>query len=111
MRRVRFAGSTTEQLFLSTVGLPDTEWFMSKAGLGAADFIGLNEWYGNRGGVPDECRDWLVLGLFAETTLALGPDSGTVYSLGDGETRLKSRACVGRTAASPRAPVRKVELC
>ena len=75
-------------LFLSTVGLPDTEWFMSKAGLGAADSIGLSEWYGNRGSVPDECRNWLVLGLFAETTLALAPDSGTVYSLGDGETRL-----------------------
>lgn len=75
-------------LFLSSVGLPDAEWFMSKAGLRAGDSINLAEWYSNRGKVPDECRNWLVLGLFAETTLALAPDSGTVYSLGDGETQL-----------------------
>ncbi|TXL84723.1 SUKH-4 family immunity protein [Streptomyces sp. IB2014 016-6] len=75
-------------LFLSSVGLPDTEWFMSKASLSAADSINLAEWYSNRGKVPDECRTWLVLGLFAETTLALAPDSGTVYSLGVGETQL-----------------------
>ncbi|WP_405676089.1 SUKH-4 family immunity protein [Streptomyces sp. NBC_01511] len=75
-------------LFLSSVGLPDAEWFMSKAGLTEADSINLAEWYSDKGGVPDECRDWLVLGLIAETTLALAPDSGTVHSLGDGETQL-----------------------
>lgn len=61
---------------------------MSRAGLGADDSINLAEWYGTRGTVPEECRNWLVLGLFADTTLALAPDSGTVYSLGDGETQL-----------------------
>ncbi|EST25080.1 SUKH-4 family immunity protein [Streptomyces niveus] len=75
-------------LFLSGVGLPDTEWFMSKASLVASDSISLAEWYAARGDVPDECRNWLVLGLFADTTLALAPESGTVYSLGDGETHL-----------------------
>ncbi|MFG2174451.1 SUKH-4 family immunity protein [Streptomyces niveus] len=75
-------------LFLSCVGLPDSEWFMSRAGLSATDSIDLTAWYRDRGRVPDECRDWLVLGLFAETTLALAPGSGTVHSVGDGETHL-----------------------
>ncbi|MEV8408608.1 SUKH-4 family immunity protein [Streptomyces niveus] len=75
-------------LFLSCVGLPDCEWFMSKAGLRETDSVDLAEWYRDKGGVPDECRDWLVLGLFAETTLALAPGSGTVYSIGDAEGRL-----------------------
>ncbi|MET7370429.1 SUKH-4 family immunity protein [Streptomyces sp. NPDC005566] len=75
-------------LLLSTVGLPDAEWFMSKASLRTDDSIDLAEWYGSRGTVPKECHDWLVLGLFAETTLALAPDTGTVYALGDGEAEL-----------------------
>lgn len=75
-------------LFLSSVGLPDTEWFMSKASPGASDSINLSEWYSNQGTVPKECQDWLVLGLFAYTTLALAPDTGAVYALGDGETGL-----------------------
>ncbi|MEV8352008.1 SUKH-4 family immunity protein [Streptomyces niveus] len=75
-------------LFLSCVGLPDCEWFMSKSGLREADSVDLTEWYRDKGGVPDECRDWLVLGLFAETTLALAPGSGTVHSIGDTEGRL-----------------------
>lgn len=36
--------------------------------------------------MPKKCHDWLVLGMFADTTLALAPDTGTVYALGDGET-------------------------
>ncbi|MFE6132056.1 SUKH-4 family immunity protein [Streptomyces sp. NPDC056437] len=75
-------------LLLSSVGLPDTEWFMSKASLRADDSINLIEWYGDKGTVPKECHDWPVLGMFAETTLALAPDTGTVYALGDGETHL-----------------------
>ncbi|MEV6782064.1 SUKH-4 family immunity protein [Streptomyces sp. NPDC051098] len=75
-------------LLLSSIGLPDTEWFMAKASLRADDSINLVEWYGDKGTVPKECHDWLVLGMFADTTLALAPDSGTVYALGDGETEL-----------------------
>ncbi|WP_411084606.1 SUKH-4 family immunity protein [Streptomyces sp. cmx-18-6] len=71
-------------LLLSTVGLPDTEWFMSRASLRADDFVDLTGWYGSRGAVPESCRHWLVLGLFADTTLALDPDEGTVHALGEG---------------------------
>ncbi|MCX5443653.1 SUKH-4 family immunity protein [Streptomyces sp. NBC_00056] len=75
-------------LLLSSVGLPDTEWFMSKASLSATDSINVAQWYSNRGTVPKECHDWLVLGLFADTTLALAPDTGMIYALGDGEDEL-----------------------
>ncbi|MEU0391876.1 SUKH-4 family immunity protein [Streptomyces sp. NPDC006208] len=75
-------------LLLSSIGLPDTEWFMSKASLRADDSINLSEWYADKGTVPKECHSWLVLGMFADTTLALAPDTGTVYALGDGETQL-----------------------
>ncbi|MDX2407321.1 SUKH-4 family immunity protein [Streptomyces microflavus] len=75
-------------LFLSSIGLPDTEWFMSKASLRTDDPINLVSWYGARGTVPASCRHWLVLGLFADTTLALDPDQGTVYALGEGEEEL-----------------------
>ncbi|MFD3739071.1 SUKH-4 family immunity protein [Streptomyces sp. NPDC058629] len=74
--------------FLSSIGLPDTEWFMSKASLRTDDLIDLVSWYGSRGTVPTPCQHWLVLGLFADTTLALDPDQGTVYALGDGEEEL-----------------------
>lgn len=75
-------------LLLSSIGLPDTEWFMSRASLRADDSINLSEWYANKGTVPKECHDWLVLGMFADTTLALAPDTGTVYAVGDGEGHL-----------------------
>ncbi|MFG3369624.1 SUKH-4 family immunity protein [Streptomyces sp. NPDC048156] len=78
-------------LLLSSIGLPDTEWFMSKASLRADDSINLSEWYADKGTVPKECNDWLILGMFADTTLALAPDTGTVYALGDGETELVYR--------------------
>jgi hypothetical protein len=73
---------------LSTVGLPDTEWFMSKAGLRADDFINIPQWYSKWGTAPEECRNWLVLGLFADTTLALDPETGTIYAIGDGPTEM-----------------------
>ncbi|MGW6286951.1 SUKH-4 family immunity protein [Streptomyces sp. NPDC055107] len=69
---------------LSAIGLPDTPWFMARASLRADDFIDLAGRYGGRGPVPDSCRHWLVLGLLADTTLALDPDRGTVHALGDG---------------------------
>jgi hypothetical protein len=78
-------------LLLSSIGLPDTEWFMSKASLRADDSINLSEWYADKGTVPKECNDWLILGMFADTTLALAPDTGTVYALGDSETELVYR--------------------
>uniref|UniRef100_UPI0004CB076B SUKH-4 family immunity protein n=1 Tax=Streptomyces sp. NRRL WC-3725 TaxID=1463933 RepID=UPI0004CB076B len=70
---------------LSSIGLPDTEWFMSKASLRPDDPMDLVSWYGSRGSVPAPCQHWLVLGFFADTKLALDPDQGTVYALGDGE--------------------------
>ncbi|GGR48409.1 hypothetical protein GCM10010497_59880 [Streptomyces cinereoruber] len=73
---------------LSSIGLPDTEWFMSKASLRADDYINIPQWYSKWGVAPKECRNWLVLGLFADTTLGLDPDSGTVYALGDGPTQM-----------------------
>ncbi|MFF2227585.1 SUKH-4 family immunity protein [Streptomyces globisporus] len=75
-------------LLLSIVGLPDTAWFMSKASLRTDDPVDLVSWYGSRGTVPLACRHRLVLGRFAETTLALDPDEGTVYALADGEEEL-----------------------
>lgn len=78
-------------LLLSTIGLPDTDWFMSKASLRTDDPIDLVSWYASRGTVPDSCRHWLVLGLFADTTLTLDPDKGTVYALADGEQELNYR--------------------
>ncbi|MCC8479671.1 SUKH-4 family immunity protein [Streptomyces globisporus] len=75
-------------LLLSTVGLPDTVWFMSKASLRPDDPVDLVSWYGSWGTVPPAGRHWLVLGRFAETTLALDPDEGTVYALADGEEEL-----------------------
>ncbi|MFB6828392.1 SUKH-4 family immunity protein [Streptomyces hydrogenans] len=76
---------------LSTVGLPDTEWFMSKASLRADDFIDIPRWYSKWGTAPGECRNWLVIGMFADTALGLDPDSGTVYALGDGPTHMTYR--------------------
>ncbi|WP_432060961.1 SUKH-4 family immunity protein [Streptomyces sp. S1] len=76
---------------LSDVGLPDTEWFMSKASLRTDDSIDIPHWYSTWGTTPTECHDWLVLGLFADTTLGLAPDSGTVYALGDGPAEMTYR--------------------
>ncbi|MFB6665690.1 MULTISPECIES: SUKH-4 family immunity protein [unclassified Streptomyces] len=73
---------------LSAVGLPDTAWFMSKASLRTDDVVDLVSWYGSRGAVPPACRRWLVLGLFAETTLALDPDEGAVYAIAEGEEEI-----------------------
>ncbi|MER5738899.1 SUKH-4 family immunity protein [Streptomyces sp. NPDC002262] len=77
----------TEHL-LGTVGLPDTKWFMPKASLRADDYIGVPCWYGKWGTAPDECRNWLVLGMLAGITLGLDPSSATVYALGDGPAHM-----------------------
>ncbi|MFF7496884.1 hypothetical protein [Streptomyces rubiginosohelvolus] len=58
---------------------------MSKASLRTDGPVDLVSWYGSRGAVPPACRHRLVLGLFAETTLALDPDEGIVHALADGE--------------------------
>lgn len=46
--------------FLSSVGLPDTEWFMSKAGLRATDSVNLAEWYSEEvvDGIWWRSHDW-----------------------------------------------------
>ncbi|MFD8013553.1 SUKH-4 family immunity protein [Streptomyces sp. NPDC058955] len=73
---------------LSTVGLPDTAWFMSRASLRADDYIDVPRWYRTRGTTPEKCHNWLVLGMLADTPLGLDPDSGTVHALGTGPTRM-----------------------
>ncbi|MFD0118121.1 SUKH-4 family immunity protein [Streptomyces sp. NPDC058320] len=101
-------------LLLSSVGLPDTEWFMSKASLSATDSVNVAQRYSNRGTVPKECHDWLVLGLFADTTVALAPDTGMVYALGDGEDELVytpiHRDVESLTYALPKFAVLRQEL-
>ncbi|WP_018543734.1 SUKH-4 family immunity protein [Streptomyces sp. LaPpAH-108] len=74
----RFDGRTGE--FLSRVGLPDTEWFMSRADLDHHGPIVLSEWLDRDEEVPGECRDWLVLACFAYSLLALDPATGRVYA-------------------------------
>ncbi|MFI7236893.1 SUKH-4 family immunity protein [Streptomyces cyaneofuscatus] len=75
-------------LFLSSIGLPNTEWFMARASLRTDDPIDLVSWHGSRGNVPGFYGKWLVLGLFADITLALDPEQGTVFALGEGEEEL-----------------------
>ncbi|WP_433451773.1 SUKH-4 family immunity protein [Streptomyces sp. CA-142005] len=73
-------------LFLSQVGLPDTNWFKSKASVGQDESISLSEWFGPEDGtLPGECRSWLVLAYFAASLIALDPKSGKIYEFGEGE--------------------------
>ena len=72
--------------FLSGVGLPDVDYFKSKAGVGQIESVSLAEWFGPADGVlPEECRTWLVLGHFTASVIALAPETGKVYAFGDGE--------------------------
>jgi hypothetical protein len=72
--------------FLSRVGLPDSEYFMAKASVGQEESIRLESWFGSeRGTLPQECREWLVLGHFVASLIALDPVSGKVYAFGEGE--------------------------
>ncbi|MET7286312.1 SUKH-4 family immunity protein [Streptomyces sp. NPDC005573] len=73
-------------LFLSQVGLPDTRWFKSRASVGQSESVGLAAWFSPEDGeLPEECRGWLVLAVFAGSVLALAPKSGEVYAFGEGE--------------------------
>lgn len=72
--------------FLSRVGLPDDEHFKSKAAVGQEESINLAQWFRPEDGpLPEECREWLVLGYFAASLITLAPDSGKVYAFGEGE--------------------------
>ncbi|KOV28338.1 SUKH-4 family immunity protein [Streptomyces sp. XY152] len=72
--------------FLSRIGLPDDEYFKSKAGVGQEESIRLAEWFGPEGGpLPEECGSWLVLAHFAASLITLDPESGKVYAFGEGE--------------------------
>ncbi|MEU7467149.1 SUKH-4 family immunity protein [Streptomyces sp. NPDC044984] len=72
--------------FLSGVGLPDDEYFRSKAGDGQEESIGLAGWFGPEDGpLPEECGSWLVLAHFAASLIALDPGSGKVYAFGEGD--------------------------
>jgi hypothetical protein len=72
--------------FLSSVGLPDVEYFKSKASVGQEESVSLAEWFGPEDGtLPEECRAWLVLGYFAASVIALDPETGKVYAFGEGE--------------------------
>ncbi|MFE0276130.1 SUKH-4 family immunity protein [Streptomyces sp. NPDC058992] len=72
--------------FLSRVGLPDDEHFKSKASVGQEESINLAQWFRTEDGpLPKECQEWLVLGYFAASLIALAPESGKVYAFGEGE--------------------------
>ncbi|MGK7235829.1 SUKH-4 family immunity protein [Streptomyces hygroscopicus] len=72
--------------FLSSVGLPDEEWFKSKASVGQDESVSLAEWFGPEDGtLPKECQAWLVLGYFSASVIALDPESRKVYAFGEGE--------------------------
>jgi hypothetical protein len=60
---------------------------MSRTSSSGSDSVNLAQWYSNTGTVPEKCSGWLVLGMFADTTLALDPDTGTVHEVGDGDTQ------------------------
>lgn len=72
--------------FLSGVGLPDDDVFMSRASVGVdGGSSRLPERFGPEDGqLPQECQSWLVLGYFCHSLLALDPGSGKVYAFGEG---------------------------
>ncbi|MFD7815788.1 SUKH-4 family immunity protein [Streptomyces sp. NPDC059785] len=72
--------------FLSQVGLPDEQYFMSKASVGSQESINLAAWFRAKDDtLPEQCRSWLVLAYFAASLIALDPESGKVYEFGEGE--------------------------
>lgn len=86
--------------FLSQVGLPDDEYFNSKASIGQKESIALAEWYRPEDGpLPPECRSWLVLAYFAASVIALDPSNGKVYAFSEGSP-LDSYALLHRDVES-----------
>ncbi|MFF3312835.1 SUKH-4 family immunity protein [Streptomyces sp. NPDC002952] len=72
--------------FLSSVGLPDNDYFKSRASVGQEESISLAEWFKpDDGPLPPECQSWLVLAYFAASVIALDPTNGKVYAFGEGE--------------------------
>ncbi|MFF0747151.1 SUKH-4 family immunity protein [Streptomyces sp. NPDC004111] len=77
-------------LFLSSVGLPDSEVFHTRADVeefeeGDGDAITLGSRFDEDGMTcPPESRSWLKLGYFFTSLLALDPASGKVFSFPEG---------------------------
>lgn len=74
--------------FLSSVGIPHDDVFMSRAEVGAADpeIIVVGEKFDAQGRIcPPEARGWLVLAYFSYSLVALDPADGRVYSFPEGE--------------------------
>jgi hypothetical protein len=69
--------------FLSSVGLPHGDQFLSRA---EGDTVSIAEHFAEESdGLPKECRSWLVLGWFQYMVIALDPDDGKVYGFGEGD--------------------------
>ncbi|MFE4368909.1 SUKH-4 family immunity protein [Streptomyces sp. NPDC056835] len=69
--------------FLSSVGLPHDEQFMTRAE-GAP--ILLSEKYAHRDEeLPSQCENWLELGWFSYMVIALDPTDGKVYAFPEGD--------------------------
>ncbi|MFJ2672764.1 SUKH-4 family immunity protein [Streptomyces sp. NPDC087525] len=69
--------------FLSSVGLPHDEQFMTRA---EGTPILLSEKYAHHEeGLPSQCENWLELGWFSYMVIALDPADGKVYAFPEGE--------------------------
>ncbi|MEV7283005.1 SUKH-4 family immunity protein [Streptomyces sp. NPDC093252] len=77
-----FTGPTLE--FLCTVGIPSTP----KAEVGApgkeTSLRASDEMTGQQWTVPEEARNWIIIGNLTATTLALDTATGTVYGFYEG---------------------------
>lgn len=75
--------------YLSAVGLPHDDMFLSFTSVDAPDRISVElglqyDRYGWE--CPPEARSWLMLGVLPEATVAVDPESGVVYELPDNGT-------------------------
>ncbi|MEU3480873.1 SUKH-4 family immunity protein [Streptomyces sp. NPDC033754] len=69
-------------VFLSAVGLPHNDRFMSRA---EGDPINLSDRFSEEdGALPKECGTWLEIGWFQNMTIALDPAGGKVYAFPEG---------------------------
>lgn len=76
--------------FLSSVGLPTNKFFSPKLDLDDADRLRCRPslkaaFEEDRATCPPEAETWEILGEFQYATVALDPDTGRVYSFGEGE--------------------------
>ncbi|WP_326611133.1 SUKH-4 family immunity protein [Streptomyces scopuliridis] len=69
--------------FLSSVGLPHDEQFMTRA---EGESILLSEKYAHHDEeLPSQCESWLDLGWFQYMVIALDPADGKVYAFPEGD--------------------------